>query len=104
MMNIGKIPLNAPNGLVTSIGFSCNNSIDYVFEGNIHCTDDTINWLKNELLLIEDASQREALATFVEGNQRVYMVPAFVGLNTTYCDHEARACITGMSRDATKDN
>ncbi|WP_167607051.1 glycerol kinase GlpK [Maribellus sediminis] len=102
MMNIGKEPLAAPKGLVTSIGFGRAKSIDYVFEGNIHATGDTLNWLKNELQLINDASETETLAESVEGNDGVYLVPAFVGLGAPYWDNEARACIVGMSRNSTK--
>lgn len=102
MMNIGKKPLPSPDGLVTSIGFGRNKEIDYVFEGNIHCTGDTLNWLKNELKLISDHSELEPLASMVEGNNGVYLVPAFVGLGAPYWDNEARACIVGMSRDTTK--
>ena len=102
MMNIGNEPLLPPEGLVTSIGFARNSKIDYVFEGNIHCTGDTINWLKNELQLINDASETEKLATSVNENNGVYLVPAFVGLGAPYWDNEARAAIVGMGRNATK--
>ena len=102
MMNIGNKPLKAPKGLVTSIGFAFNQSITYVFEGNIHSTGDTINWLKNELQLIADTSEAETLAASVDGNGGVYLVPAFVGLGAPYWDNEARACIVGMSRSSTK--
>ena len=102
MMNIGNTPLSPPKGLVTSIGFGWNNKIDYVFEGNIHCTGDTINWLKNELQLINDAAETEELAKSLDGNSGVYLVPAFVGLGAPYWDNDARACIVGMSRDTTK--
>jgi glycerol kinase len=102
MMNIGKTPKEAPAGLVTSIGFGRNKSIDYVFEGNIHCTGDTINWLTNELKLINSPKEAESIALTVEGNGGVYLVPAFVGLGAPYWDHEARASITGMSRDTTR--
>ncbi len=102
MMNIGQKALKPPQGLVTSIGFGRNKSIDYVFEGNIHSTGDTINWLKNELQLINDASETETLANSVDGNGGVYLVPAFVGLGAPYWDNEARACIVGMSRNSTK--
>ena len=102
MMNIGDKALSPPEGLVTSIGFGRNKKIDYVFEGNIHCTGDTINWLKNELQLINDAAETEELAKSLDGNSGVYLVPAFVGLGAPYWDNEARACIVGMSRDTTK--
>jgi glycerol kinase len=102
MMNTGLKPMNPPDGLVTSIGFGMNREIHYVFEGNIHATGDTINWLKNELQLIDSASETEELATGTDGNHGVYLVPAFVGLGAPYWDSKARASITGMSRDTTK--
>jgi glycerol kinase len=102
MMNIGNKALNAPEGLVTSVGFGRNRTIDYVFEGNIHCTGDTINWLKNELQLIRSASETEELAVTAGGNNGVYIVPAFVGLGAPYWDNAARASITGMGRDTNR--
>ena len=102
MMNIGNNPLDSPEGLVTSIGYGRDKTIHYVFEGNIHCTGDTINWLKNEVQLINDASETEPLATSVDSNNGVYLVPAFVGLGAPYWDNEARACLSGMPRNTTK--
>lgn len=102
MMNIGNKAIEAPKGLVTSIGYGRNGEIDYVFEGNIHCTGDTINWLKNELQLINNASETEDLAKSVKDTNGVYLVPAFVGLGAPYWDNSARASITGMSRDSNK--
>ncbi len=102
MMNIGTKPLNAPQGLVTSIGYSMNKKVHYVFEGNIHCTGDTLNWLKNEVELINDVSEAEPLAKSVNDNNGVYLVPAFVGLGAPYWDNEARACLSGMPRNTKK--
>lgn len=102
MMNIGTKALDPPEGLVTSIGFGCNKKINYVFEGNIHCTGDTLNWLKNELELITDVSELEPLASSVNDNNGVYLVPAFVGLGAPYWDNYARASISGMPRNTTR--
>jgi glycerol kinase len=102
MMNIGNIPLQAPEGLVTSIGYGRNGRIDYVFEGNIHCTGDTINWLVKDAELIADARESEKIAVSVTDNNGVYFVPAFVGLGAPYWDNKARACLSGMSRNTTK--
>jgi len=102
MMNIGKIPGEAPAGLVTSIGFGKDKSIDYVFEGNIHCTGDTINWLANDLKLIGSPKEAEEIASLVSDTGGVYLVPAFVGLGAPYWDSEARAVICGMRRDTSK--
>lgn len=102
MVNIGNTPVSPPKGLVTSIGFGSNKTIDYVFEGNIHCTGDTINWLKDELKLIGHSSETAPLANSIDGNMGVYFVPAFVGLGAPYWDNNARACIVGLSRNSTK--
>lgn len=102
MMNIGNEPLTAPAGLVTSVGYGRNGKIDYVFEGNIHCTGDTINWLVNDAELISNAAESEQLALSVSNNNQVYFVPAFVGLGAPYWDNKARASITGMARNTKK--
>ncbi len=102
MMNIGSQPLSPPEGLVTSIGWGLNGTIDYVFEGNIHCTGDTINWLINDLELISNAAESEKLALSVSDNNQVYFVPAFVGLGAPYWDNKARATLSGMARNTKK--
>ena len=102
MMNIGGTALAAPKGLVTSVGYGLDGKVDYVFEGNIHCTGDTINWLKNELQLINSASETEGLANSVDSTIGTYLVPAFVGLGAPYWDNSARASLTGIGRDTTK--
>lgn len=102
MMNIGKVPVTPPQGLVTSIGWGRNKEIDFVLEGNIHCTGDTLNWLVNDLELLPSAESSEALADSLEDNQGVYLVPAFVGLGAPHWDNEARALICGMDRGAGK--
>lgn len=102
MMNIGKKSLTAPDGLVTSVGYGRAREIDYVFEGNIHCTGDTINWLVNDAELISDAAESEHLALSVADSNQVYFVPAFVGLGAPYWDNQARASISGMARNTKK--
>jgi glycerol kinase len=102
MMNIGNKPLPPPKGLVTSIGYGRAGTIDYVFEGNIHCTGDTINWLVNDAGLIANAAESEQLALSVNDNNQVYFVPAFVGLGAPYWDNQARASISGMARNTKK--
>jgi glycerol kinase len=102
MMHIGDQPLPSPKGLVTSIGYARNNKVHYVFEGNIHCTGATIKWLQDELQLIDNARETESIATSIESNEGVYLVPAFAGLGAPYWDHDARAVICGMTRGSRK--
>jgi glycerol kinase len=102
MMNTGREFMNPPEGLVTSIGFSMKGMVDYVFEGNIHSTGDTIKWLQEGLGLVSGPQESEELAVSAGGNNGVYLVPAFVGLGAPYWDNSARASITGMGRDTTR--
>ena len=102
MMNIGNEPVAAPSGLVTSVGYGRDGKIDYVFEGNIHCTGDTINWLVNDAEMISNSAESEELALSVKDNNQVYFVPSFVGLGAPYWDNQARACISGMARNTKK--
>ena len=97
MLNIGEKPLKAPEGLVTSVGFSLQSKTSYVFEGNIHCAGATIQWLKEQLQLISDAHETEDLAVSVSDTGGVYLVPAFAGLGAPYWDNRARALICGMT-------
>ncbi len=102
MMNIGSLPLECPDGLVTSVGYGLNGTVTYVFEGNIHCTGATIKWLQDDLRLIENASETEVIAQQVTSNEGVYFVPAFAGLGAPYWNNEARAIICGMTRGTKK--
>ncbi len=102
MMNIGNKPLESPGGLVTSVGYGVQNEISYVFEGNIHSTGATINWLVDDLKLIQNANESEELALSVPDNGEVYFVPAFVGLGAPYWDNDARAMVCGISRGTQK--
>jgi glycerol kinase len=101
MLNIGREFRDAPAGLVTSIGFARKGMVDYVFEGNIHSTGDTIKWLMEGLKLISDVNDCEKLALSVRTSRGVYLVPAFSGLGAPYWDNNARAIITGMDRETT---
>ena len=102
MINAGGIPPVPPSGLVCSVGYGMNESISYALEGNIHFTGATVSWLKDELGLIGNAEETEALATSIKGNDGVYFVPAFTGLGAPYWNPEARAMICGISRGTGK--
>ena len=102
MVNIGEKAAEAPTGLVTSIGFAANGKVYYAFEGNIHCTGATIQWLKNQLQLIGDACEIEAIATSVPDNGGVYFVPAFSGLGAPWWNDQVKATISGLTLASTK--
>ncbi|MFC2136970.1 glycerol kinase GlpK [Bacteroidota bacterium] len=102
MMNIGDKPIDAPTGLVTSVGYGIKEKIDYVFEGNIHSTGATIKWLVDSLELINNSAESEEIASSVDSTESVYFVPAFSGLGAPYWDNEARATISGIHGGTTK--
>ena len=102
MMHIGDRAFESGQGLVTSIAWGRRGKAEYVFEGNVHCTGDTIKWLVDGLELIPEVAQSETLALSVPDNAGIYLVPAFAGLGAPYWDNEARASIVGMARNASK--
>lgn len=104
LMNIGGKYRQAGNGLVTSIAWGINKKIEYVLEGIVHCSADSLKWLKDNLGLFDDFSRVEAMAESLGDNEGVYMVPAFVGLGIPYWDADARAAISGMSRATRKEH
>jgi len=97
MVNIGDKPIEAPDGLVTSVGFAACDEVHYAIEGNIHCTGATINWMKEELGLINSSQESESLANSICNNGGIYLVPAFAGLGAPWWNPHAKAIITGMT-------
>ena len=97
MVNIGERFAAAPQGLVTSVGFSALGKTFYAFEGNIHCTGMTLSWLKDKLGLISDPAETEAAAASVPDNGGVYFVPAFAGLGAPWWRGDVKAVISGMT-------
>ena len=102
MVNIGEEAVAAPEGLVTSVGFSALGKVYYAFEGNIHCTGATIKWMVEKLGLVDSFNQIETLATSVKNNDGVYLVPAFTGLGAPWWKPDAKAAIWGMTLNAGK--
>ena len=102
MVNIGEKAVAAPGGLVTSVAFSALGRNFYAFEGNIHCTGVTITWLKDQLGMINSPAEIEAIATSVEDNGGVYLVPAFSGLGAPWWNDKVKGMICGLSLGSTK--
>jgi glycerol kinase len=104
MVNIGYSPLVSPDGISTSVAWSLKDDMQFVFEGNITSTGDTMQWLKNNLGIIDDLKQSGPIASKLGSNQGIYFVPAFFGLGGPYYDNTARAVICGLFRDAGREN
>ncbi len=98
LMNTGKNPILSSNGLVTTIAWGINGEVNYALEGSIFVAGAAIQWLRDELHLIETAADSEYLAKRVPDTNGCYVVPAFTGLGAPYWDAYARGAIVGLTR------
>ena len=98
MMNIGEKAVFSDTGVVTSLAWKIGGRVNYVLEGNINYTGAVITWLKDDVHLIANPGETEALALQANPNDQTYLVPAFSGLGAPYWDSNARAALVGMSR------
>lgn len=99
ILNTGDKPLMSKNRLLTTVGYRLNGKVTYALEGSIFMAGATVQWLRDGLKLIDDASESEALAKRACENNGVYLVPAFTGLGAPYWDPDARGAILGLTRD-----
>ena len=102
MVNIGEQPQPAPNGLVTSVGYTAFGKTCYGFEGNIYSTGATLKWICDQLQLIGKPSEMEAIATSVADNGGVYIVPAFSGLGAPWWQIDVKGAVFGLTFATTK--
>lgn len=102
LMNTGSNPVLSENGLITTIAWRIDGQMTYALEGSVFIGGAAIQWLRDGLQVINDASETEALAKSVEDSNGVYVVPAFTGLGAPYWDMEAKGAILGLTRDTTK--
>ena len=98
LMNTGKEPVTSQNGLVTTIAWGLNNEITYALEGSIFVAGAAIQWLRDEMRLIESSVDSEYYAKKVHDTNGCYVVPAFTGLGAPYWDPYARGMIIGITR------
>jgi glycerol kinase len=103
LMNMGEIPVPSKSGLLTTLGYKIGNQkAVYALEGSIAITGALIQWLRDNLGLIQSSAEVETLASSVEDNGGIYFVPAFSGLFAPYWKSDARGAIVGMTRYVTK--
>lgn len=104
LMNVGEEFRLSQNGLLTTIGIGLDGKVEYALEGSIFVGGAVIKWLRDELKLIDSASETEHYALEVKDNGGVYIVPAFVGLGAPYWDMYARGAILGLTRGANRNH
>jgi glycerol kinase len=100
LMNTGEKPVHSNHGLLTTMAASYGGKIQYALEGSVFIGGAVVQWLRDEMGLIQHAEETGAIAESVKDNNGVYIVPAFVGLGAPYWDSYARGTIMGLSRGA----
>ena len=98
LMNTGSEPVSSKNGRLTTIAWGIDGEVSYALEGSVFVEGAAIQWLRDELRIIDSAPASEALAESVADTGGVYVVPAFVGLGAPYWDPYARGIIYGITR------
>lgn len=99
MANTGINPIRSTNNLLTTTGYRLGGEVTYAMEGSIFVAGSAIQWLRDQLKVIENAGETEAIAESTGVVEHVHLVPAFAGLGAPYWDPNARGAILGLSRD-----
>lgn len=102
LMNTGNKPRISKAGLITTLAWGVNKKVFYAQEGSIFNAGSAIQWLRDELGLIQDAAETDLIASQLQQPNPVYVVPAFSGLGAPYWDMYARGAIFGLTRDTGK--
>ncbi len=98
LMNTGDKPTFSDNGLVSTIGWGLNGKLTYALEGSVFMGGAIIQWLRDELHMINSAQETEEIALKVKNTNGCYIVPAFTGLGAPYWEPEAKGIICGLTR------
>ena len=104
LMNTGEKPVFSNNGLVTTVAWGLDGKVNYALEGSIFVAGAAIQWLRDEMRLIESASDSEYHAGKVKDTAGCYVVPAFTGLGAPHWDQYARGAIVGLTRGVNKNH
>ncbi|MCD8008520.1 MAG: glycerol kinase GlpK [Clostridiales bacterium] len=98
LMNTGEKPVFSKNGLVTTIAWGLDGKVQYALEGSIFVAGSAIQWLRDQLKVVDSAADSEYFAKKVPDTNGCYVVPAFTGLGAPYWDPYARGTIVGLTR------
>jgi len=102
MAQLGEVPRNSSNNMLLTIASKITGKINYAIEGAVLNAGTAIQWLRDEMGIIENAAQSEGIANSISDNGGVYLVPAFTGLGAPYWNAKARGLISGLGRGTTK--
>jgi len=102
LMNIGDKPMYPNNGLLTTIAWGLDGKVEYALEGSVFVAGAAIQWLRDEVKMVDQSPDSEYFATRVKDTNGCYVVPAFTGLGAPYWDPYARGAIVGLTRGVNK--
>ena len=102
LMNTGDSPVFSKNGLVTTLAWGIDGKVTYALEGSVFIAGASVQWLRDEMRLIDSAEDSEYMATKVKDTNGCYVVPAFTGLGAPYWNQYARGTIVGITRGVNK--
>ena len=102
LMNTGEKPIFSKNDLLTTIAWGLDGKVTYALEGSVYVAGAAIQWLRDELKIVDSSPDSEYFATRVKDTNGCYVVPAFTGLGAPYWDPYARGAITGLTRGVNK--
>ncbi len=102
LMNTGEKPVFSKNGLVTTIAWGVDGKVEYALEGSIFVAGSAIQWLRDQLKVVDSAPDSEYFANKVKDTNGCYVVPAFTGLGAPHWDAYARGAIVGLTRGVNK--
>jgi len=102
LMNTGETPVFSQNGLVTTIAWGLDGKVNYALEGSVFIAGAAIQWLRDEMRLVDTSPDSEYLATRVKDTNGCYVVPAFAGLGAPHWDQYARGTVVGITRGVNK--
>lgn len=102
LMNTGEKPVYSKNGLVTTIAWGLDGKVNYALEGSIFVAGAAVQWLRDEMKLVDSSPDSEYMATKVKDTNGCYVVPAFTGLGAPHWDQYARGTIVGLTRGVNK--
>lgn len=98
LMNTGRTPVRSPSGLLTTVAWSLDGKTTYALEGSVFVAGAVVQWLRDEMGLIQSAAETGPIAASVPDNAGVYFVPAFTGLGAPHWDMYSRGTIVGLTR------
>lgn len=102
LMNTGERMITSQHGLLSTIAWGLDGKVNYALEGSVFVAGAAIQWLRDEMRLIDESADSEWMARKVKDTNGVYLVPAFVGLGAPYWDPYARGTLVGLTRGANK--